>query len=37
MRALVVAAVCVFTFLAATAPEHGHTEGTEQVDAPLPQ
>jgi hypothetical protein len=33
MRALVVAAVCVFTLLAVTAPPHGHVEGVEQVTA----
>jgi hypothetical protein len=33
MRALVVAAVCVFTLFAVTAPPHGHVEGVEQVTA----
>jgi hypothetical protein len=31
VRALVVAAVCVFTLLAVTAPPHGHVERVEQV------
>ena len=31
LRAIVVAAVCVFTFLAVTAPQHGQVQGSEQV------
>jgi hypothetical protein len=31
LRAIVVAAVCVFTFLALTAPQHGQVERSEQV------
>ena len=36
VRALVIAAVCVFTFLAATAPPRGHTEASERVSLPFP-